>query len=261
MAHLGLNTASCRPAWHRDGASSLIQRVTLSEQVKEELLDDIMSGRFQPGDRIVESQIAKRMGISQSPVREALRDLVAMRFVDVEPHKGARVRKIEQREVMEIYPVRARLEELAGLLGVDKAKERLGELEHAVERMSEAFHARDARVMAQWDVSFHRIILEASENQILIESWNSLMIEARTFVTLNNLMLHRPGLDLAARHTPILEAIRRGDPDICAIEMRRHVEEFGDVMQAVFEAEAAAKETEITLPRREIFGGAVAAKA
>jgi|GEM_PF-4638673 len=49
------------------------------------------------------------MGISQSPVREALRDLVAMCFVEVEPHKGARVRKIDQREIMQIYPVRASL--------------------------------------------------------------------------------------------------------------------------------------------------------
>lgn len=240
--------------------NKLIQRVTLGEQVKEELLDDIMSGRFRPGDRIVESQIAKRMGISQSPVREALRDLVAMRFIEVEPHKGARVRKIDQREVMEIYPVRARLEELAGLLAVRKAAERMGELEDAVERMSAAFKAGDARTMAQWDVSFHRIILEASENQILIETWNSLMIEARTFVTLNNLMLHRPGLDLAARHNPILDAIRRGDADICALEMRRHVEEFGDVMQAVFEAEADRENALVESPRREIFGGAVAAK-
>ncbi|MEL7462111.1 MAG: GntR family transcriptional regulator, partial [Pseudomonadota bacterium] len=91
----------------------MIQRVILSEQVKEELLDDIMAGRYKPGDRLVESQIAKRMGISQSPVREALRDMVAMRFVEVEPHKGARVRRIDQREVLEIYPVRACLEELA----------------------------------------------------------------------------------------------------------------------------------------------------
>ena len=64
----------------------MIQRVVLSDQVKEELLDGIMSGRRQPGDRLVESQIARRMGISQSPVREALRDLAAMRFVEVLPH-------------------------------------------------------------------------------------------------------------------------------------------------------------------------------
>ncbi|MEO1222197.1 MAG: GntR family transcriptional regulator, partial [Pseudomonadota bacterium] len=184
----------------------MIQRVILSEQVKEELLDDIMAGRYKPGDRLVESQIAKRMGISQSPVREALRDMVAMRFVEVEPHKGARVRKIDQREVLEIYPVRAALEELAGQLAVAHAADYLDDLERAIERMTKAFAAGDVRTLAHWDVVFHRTILEASGNQILIETWKSLMIEARTFVTLNNLISRAPEIDLAGRHYPIIDA-------------------------------------------------------
>ncbi|MEL6573623.1 MAG: GntR family transcriptional regulator [Pseudomonadota bacterium] len=220
----------------------MIRRVVLSEQVKEELLDDIMAGRFKPGDRLVESQIAKRMGISQSPVREALRDMVAMRFVEVEPHKGARVREIDQREVLEIYPVRARLEELAGQLAVERAVAHLDELEDAVFRMTKAFEAGDARTMARWDVHFHRTILEASGNQILIETWNSLMIEARTYVTLSNLMARRPDLDLASWHHPITEAIRSGDPERCGFEMRKHVEEFGVVMNGVFDAGEGAAE-------------------
>ena len=215
----------------------MIQRVVLSDQVKEELLDDIMSGRFKPGDRLVESQIAKRMGISQSPVREALRDMVAMRFVEVEPHKGARVRRLDEREVMEIYPVRASLEELAGTLAVGRAQEHLDELERCMERMTKAFEAKDPRTMAKWDVKFHRIIMEASDNQILIETWNSLMIEARTFVTLSNMMTHKPMLDLAGRHTPILDAIRAGDAELCGKVMRHHVEEFGEVMKGVFQAD------------------------
>ena len=214
----------------------MIRRVVLSEQVKEQLLDDIMSGRFQPGDRLVESQIAKRMGISQSPVREALRDMVAMRFVEVEPHKGARVRKIDEREVLEIYPVRARLEELAGQLAVERAADHLDDLEEAIHRMSRAFEAGDVRTMAHWDVQFHRTILEASGNQILIETWNSLMIEARTYVTLSNLMAGRPDLDLAALHHPITEAIRGGDAERCGFEMRKHVEEFGQLMHGLFDA-------------------------
>ncbi|MEM8630659.1 MAG: GntR family transcriptional regulator [Pseudomonadota bacterium] len=212
----------------------MIQRVVLSEQVKEELLDDIMNGRYQPGDRLVESQIAKRMGISQSPVREALRDMVAMRFVEVEPHKGARVRKIDEREVLEIYPVRACLEELAGQLAVERAPEYLDQLNTAIKRMAKAFASRDVRTLAYWDVSFHRTILEASGNQILIETWNSLMIEARTFVTLSNLISRSPEIDLAGRHYPIVEALEEGDPIKCGKVMRRHVEEFGEVMHGIF---------------------------
>jgi len=212
----------------------VIQKFILSDQVKAALLDDILSGKYQPGDRIVESQIAKSMGISQSPVREALRDLVAMRFVEVEPHKGARVRKIDQREIMQIYPVRASLEELAGRLATDKLIDELNDLEKAVEKMTRAFKNGDARKMAHWDVHFHRTIIEASGNDILIESWNALMIEARTFVTLSNLIKHRPDLNLADWHDPIIDALREGDAANCGAVMRKHVEEFGKVMQGIF---------------------------
>ena len=212
----------------------MIQRVVLSEQVKEELLDDIMSGKYGPGDRLVESQIARQMGISQSPVREALRDLAAMRFVEVEPHKGARVRMMDQREVVEIYPVRARLEELAGQLAVENAIDYLDDLERAVDKMDQAFKNSDARTMAHWDVRFHRTVLEASGNQLLIDTWNSLMIEARTYVTLSNLMVYKPEVELAGWHYPIIEALRGGDAERCGFEMRKHVEEIGAVMRGVF---------------------------
>ena len=222
----------------------MIQRVVLSDQVKEELLDDILSGRYKPGDRLVESQIAKRMGISQSPVREALRDMVAMRFVEVEPHKGARVRKVDDREILEIYPVRASLEELAGRLAAPIAKSHIGELERAVEKMTKAFGAGDARKMAHWDVVFHRTIMEATGNRILIETWQSLMIEARTFVTLSNLMAKVPDLDLADWHDPIIDALREGDPEQCGAEMRRHVEAFGEVMTSVLQPESGSADSD-----------------
>ncbi len=223
----------------------MIQRVVLSEQVKEELLDGIMSGRFKPGDRLVESQIAKGMGISQSPVREALRDLVAMRFVEVEPHKGARVRKMDDREVVEVYPVRASLEELAGQMAVKRAQAHIDDLERAVDKMGRAFRDKDARTMAHWDVQFHRTILEAADNRILLETWNSLMIEARTYLTLSNLMVRRPDIDLTPWHHPIIDAIRSGDPMRCGAEMRKHVEDIGAVMrEAVAEGTFDAARTE-----------------
>ena len=238
----------------------MIQRVVLSAQVKEELLDDIMSGRYKPGDRLVESQIAKRMGISQSPVREALRDMVAMRFVEVEPHKGARVRKIDQREVLEIYPVRASLEELAGQLAVKNAAKYLGRLEEAIEHMVKAFAAGDVRTLAHWDASFHRTILEASGNQILIETWNSLMIDARTFVTLNNLITRAPEVDLAGRHYPIIEALQDGDPMKCGTVMRSHVEEFGHVMHRIFDENGGGVSADYVEPAEPVLSR-VGAKA
>ncbi|MEM8786837.1 MAG: GntR family transcriptional regulator [Pseudomonadota bacterium] len=219
---------------------NVIQRVVLSEQVKEEILDDILSGRVKPGDRLVESQIAKRMGISQSPVREALRDLVAMRFVELEPHKGARVRSIQRREILEIYPVRAALEDLAGKLAVENGFDCFDELEDAVALMTRAFKARDARKMAHWDTCFHRAIVKGSGNQILIDAWDALMIEARTFVTLSNLIATYPDVDLAARHRPIIDALRAGNAPACGQVMRDHVVEFGDVMHDILASDGAS---------------------
>jgi len=133
--------------------------------------------------------------------------------------------------------VRASLEELAGHLAVERAADRLDDLERAVDKMGQAFRDKDARTMAHWDVKFHRTILEASDNRTLIETWNSLMIEARTFLTLKNLMVRRPELDLTPWHHPIVEAIRGGDPERCGFEMRKHVEEIGKVMRGVMDTE------------------------
>src|SRR5687767_9053059 len=92
---------------------SAVMRTVLREQVKELLLERILAGDYRPGDRLVETRIAQELGTSQAPVREALRDLELLRFVESEPFRGARVREISPAELAEIYPVRAALEEVA----------------------------------------------------------------------------------------------------------------------------------------------------
>ena len=85
----------------------------MRDQIKEVLLERILEGEYEPGDRLVETQIAQELGISQTPVREALRELETLRFVVSEPFKGTRVRLVSRQEILEIYPVRAALEEVA----------------------------------------------------------------------------------------------------------------------------------------------------
>ena len=89
---------------------STVTRIVLREQVKGRLLERILSGELRPGDRLVETRIAQELGTSQAPVREALRDLELLRFVESEPFRGSRVRGISPEELAEIYPVRAALE-------------------------------------------------------------------------------------------------------------------------------------------------------
>src|SRR5438876_8572640 len=97
----------------RGGGLSVVARTVLREQVKEVLLERILRGEYGPGERLVETRIAQELGTSQAPVREALRDLESLRFVESEPFRGARVRAISDEELIEVYPVRAAIEEVA----------------------------------------------------------------------------------------------------------------------------------------------------
>lgn len=210
----------------------MLQRAVLSDQIRETLLTRILQGDYQPGDRLVESQIAKELGVSQSPVREALRDLVAMHFVEVQPYKGARVRHVDPSEIAQVYPVRAALEELAGQLAAPFLKGNVDDLQSIYEEMEAAARNEDVNTMASLDAQFHRRIVIAANNQILEETWDSLRIESRTHVTTVKLMMEHVGLvQVAKYHLPIITALNEGDPINCGSEMRSHVSKFAKLFE------------------------------
>src|SRR5207342_3529945 len=95
-----------------------ITRGVLSHAVKDRLLERIIAGTYPPGSRIVETQVARELGTSQAPVREALRGLEAMGVVEITPFRGARVRRATKRELLEAYVVRSALEGLGARLAV-----------------------------------------------------------------------------------------------------------------------------------------------
>ena len=202
--------------------SAVVSRTVLREQVKELLLERILAHEYAPGDRLVETRIAQELGVSQAPVREALRELETLRLVESAPFKGARVRAASDRELAEIYPIRAALEDVAARAASERLAGKVAPLEREIRRMAKA---KDLREQVEHDVRFHKLIVEASGNARLIEMWESLQVEARTMIT-----AIRTGLDpvaVAARHEPIVEALRRRDADAAGREIRRHVEDFG----------------------------------
>jgi DNA-binding GntR family transcriptional regulator len=209
---------------------STVSRVVLREQVKELILQRILTGFYPPGDRLVETRIAQELGTSQAPVREALRDLELLRFVESAPFKGARVREISEEELLEIYPVRAALEELAAREAAVRLDGVVGVLEAELEAMHTAADEGDLHEQVVHDVNFHRLIVEAAGNRILLDVWGSLRIESRTIIT-----AVRTGMDgheIAERHRPVLDALRDRDPDRAGAALRRHLEEFADRLRA-----------------------------
>jgi DNA-binding GntR family transcriptional regulator len=198
----------------------------LREEIKEYLIDAILCGQLRPGDRIIETRIAQDLGVSQTPVREALRDLELLGFVTSEPFRGTRVRAFTHEELVQIYPIRAAIEGVAARAAATRiTTEQLLALEEQIDRMREASELGDEATAIEADIAFHRIIVEASGNRLLEQFWTSLSLATTTFLTFS---IHRRAIEgLAARHEPILEALRARDPDRAEAAMRRHIEEPG----------------------------------
>ena len=205
-----------------------LNRAVLSDQVKEILLKRILDGEYSPGDRLVEMHIAQEFEISQAPVREALRELEALGFVESESYRGTRVRAVTKSELTEIYPVRAALEEVAARAAAVHLAGNVEALEAELAAMHAAAEKSDLYEEVQHDVEFHRLIVEASGNRVLQDMWRSLRIEARTLISV--LKVHIGGYELAEMHRPVLEALAEGDAEKAGLLLRKHVEYFGELI-------------------------------
>ena len=204
-----------------DGA---ISRSVLSDQVKDHLLQAILDGRYPPGARIVETRVARELGTSQAPVREALRDLEALGVVETLAFRGARVRRPSAAELLEAFVVRSALESLGARLAIPRlTDDDLVRLRLLVDEMQRHADEGDAHAEAQADAAFHKGIIELSGNGTLMRVWRTLEPFSRTYITLGV-----PGADrrrIADEHVPVLEALRARDPDLAVEVLHRHFDD------------------------------------
>jgi DNA-binding GntR family transcriptional regulator len=216
-----------------------IARTVLREQVKDILLERILRGELEPGERLVETRLARELGTSQAPVREALRDLELLRLVESEPFRGSRVRAVDDSQLLPVFPVRAALEELAASEAARNASD-VSALDRELESMREAASAADWRTQIAHDVAFHRTMVELAGNEPLLQSWLVLGVEVSTaFATYRTLW---DQTELAEFHVPIVEAIRVGDSRRAGAEARKHVRRTERVVrQRIRGAKSAAR--------------------
>jgi DNA-binding GntR family transcriptional regulator len=217
-----------------------IARTVLREQVKEVLLERILRGELEPGERLVETRLARELGTSQAPVREALRDLELLRLVESEPFRGSRVRAVDDSQLLPVFPVRAALEELAASEAARNPDCDVSALDHELESMREAAAGADWRTQIAHDVAFHRAMVELAGNEPLLQSWLVLGVEVSTaFATYQTLW---DQTELAEFHVPIVEAIRAGDSRRAGAEARKHVRRTERVVrQRIRDARSAAR--------------------
>ena len=205
-------------------------RSNLRAQIKDVILQRIVAHEYPPGARLVETRIAQELGVSQAPVREALRDLEQLGCVVHEPFRGCSVREFSADELLEAFPVRAALEALAARLAAERISEdELLLLADLLETMRAAARRGDAHDQSQANASFHATIVRAARNRTLERQWSFLEPFSRTYLTVS-----QPGLDLLAlsdRHVPILDALRARDGDTAAEAMHRHLMDAAELLK------------------------------
>jgi len=208
-----------------------IVRTILREEIRKVIIDRILDGTYPPGSRIVESQLAKEFGTSQAPAREALRDLEGMNLIETIPHKGARVRQVKPEILQKVYPVRAALEELAATEAAKKiSDDQIEQLENELNAMRQAADDKDSKAQMIHDTRFHEIIVEAADNEVLLDMWHTLRVESGTLISVirGDWDLHM----IAETHAPLLKVMKLHEPELAAKQIRSHIEFYGSMVLA-----------------------------
>lgn len=207
-----------------------VEREVLSTQVKDRILTWILQGDLPPGSRLVETRLARQLGTSQAPVREALRDLASLGFIETKPYRGSWVRQPSKQELIEAIEVRAELEALAARLAATRKSETcVGDLERLMAGMTEAAERGDPHDHAVKNTQFHARIVDAAHNRSLKKLWSMLEPFGRTYITAS-----ADGIDLhwlSERHQGILDAIREGDATMAAERAKAHAEEVAAMLE------------------------------
>jgi DNA-binding GntR family transcriptional regulator len=213
-----------------DRGPAAFGRTILREQVRDLLLERIVSGFYAPGSRLVETRIADELGVSQAPVREALRDLEQLSCVVHESFRGCSVRELSAADLLEAYPVRSALEGLAARLAAARIDDDgLAALSTLVDSMRAATRAGDIGAETTADAAFHATIVAVADNSVLTRQWEQLLPHARTFISLT-LPASARG-DLADRHLPILAALRARDERLAEAAMHEHLADVAERMR------------------------------
>ncbi len=196
----------------------------LREIVFESLREAIISGELEPGERLMEIQLAEEMGVSRTPVREAIRKLELEGFVVMIPRKGAYVASMSLKDITEVFEIRGVLEGLAASLAAERiTDEELENLERLLVRLAKCKDENDIDTMITIDTEFHEILFQSSRNQRLSQIISHLREQIQIFRART---LSAPGRMKVAldEHKQIVEALGQRDPEIARQIAISHIE-------------------------------------
>lgn len=203
------------------------KRPLYREEIGNAIREAIASGDLKPGDRIIETQWAKDLGVSQSPVREAIRELEMMGLVENIPYQGCFVRKATKQDMKDAYRVRMYLEMLGVQDAVESATDdQLKEIYQVYKEMEAEANKNALNSYTKKNELFHEKIIEISQNKLLLRLWKQSHIQDSTFF--GTQLSERSLEDLAVRHKIIYDAIADRDEKRAKDTIYEHFQELID---------------------------------
>lgn len=205
----------------------MVFRTTLSQQVYENVVNRIANHELKPGTRIKEIHIAKELGVSPTPVREALKKLEKELWIKSIPHKGACVRELNEKEVVELYDIREYLEALAARLAANLATSQ------QISRMEEyAFKELELIEDDRWtddegtaiDIKFHQQLVKASQNARLEQMISLCNLQVKSFLLTKNVPTNYDDRrQFADEHVVVVEVLKKRDAGLAEKLVREHI--------------------------------------
>ncbi|MEV2242038.1 GntR family transcriptional regulator [Micromonospora sp. NPDC049891] len=206
-------------------AEGELESVSLVELAVSRLTREILGGRSDPGERLVEEQLTRRLGISRAPLREALRLLAQRGLVEHVPRRGVRVATLSDRDVRELYELRDVLERFAvrSAIPVQRESDLVG-LRAALDQMREATRNGDRLAVAESHRAFHVALVALAGNRQLSTVYDSILVKLQLYMAIN---LRREAEaaqphDGVHRHERLFEAVAAGDPEMVLAVLSEH---------------------------------------
>lgn len=198
----------------------------LRDIVFDTLREAIMDGSLKPGERLMEVQLAQKLGVSRTPVREAIRKLELEGTVTMIPRKGAYVAEVSLKDISEVLEVRAALEGLAATLAAEKMDESgLKLLQEKASEFEAAAKDMNRDDLIKLDVEIHEIIFQSTDNQTLMNLVDGLREQVQRF-RISYLSTMQNAEDIIVEHRELIDALLKKDPELARNAAEKHIRQI-----------------------------------
>ena len=217
----------------------------LRELVFENIREAIINGHLKPGERLMEIQLAEELGVSRTPVREAIRKLELEGFVVMIPRKGAYVTDITIKDIVDVFELRWALEALAAELAAERAtEEEIEQMERHLLELAKVIEEQDVKKIVEIDTRFHETIYTASRNKRLGQILSLLGELIQRYRTLTLSKSERIKVTME-EHRAIVEALAARDPQRAGRLAQEHIESAENSLMEVVALEQAKGKSRI----------------